>query len=69
MRRLIEKYPRGYEGYLMEKGLDAHAINADSVGKNAEIEATVIQALIDSPDAPVVTAAPPVAEVTVQSTE
>lgn len=52
MRRLIEKYPLGYEGYLKERQLDAQAINAADFGKNAEVRALVIQGPFDSPHVP-----------------
>lgn len=53
MRRLIQKYPLGYGGYLKERQIEAVAINAADFSKNAEIEATVTEQAASSPDAAV----------------
>lgn len=47
MRDLLKKYPLGYEGYLLEKGLtpkaDVVAANAAAVEANRNIVAEVVQ--------------------------
>jgi hypothetical protein len=53
MRRLIQKYPLGYEGYLKEQQIEAVTINAAGFSKNAEIGPTVTEQAVSSPDAAV----------------
>lgn len=54
MRRLIQKYPLGYEGYLKEQQIEVVAINAASFSKNAEIGTVVTEQAVPSPDVPAV---------------
>lgn len=44
MRRLLKKYPLGYEGYLKERQININAAaNAANFAKNAEVEAAVTE--------------------------
>lgn len=69
MRRLIAKYPLGYEGYLKEKQLDANAVNIDTFDSIVEVQVPAVpEVVVDHPViAPAITTIDGNAEVQVQA--